>query len=159
MFVRNILNLYFMQRFLLLIFLHCSLFSIAQAKLNFSYDQAGNQITRTLCINCLAKSVKEIVDTEVLTENDLEKFSPEDVISYYPNPVKEKLYLQWELAHDNYVTSVFVYSMTGQVLRAFQISAASNSLNIPFQNYPSGIYLVLLSYKDGGEKTIKIIKQ
>ncbi|MET3028388.1 T9SS type A sorting domain-containing protein [Flavobacterium sp. UW10123] len=148
-----------MQKTLLLIFLHCCFFSIAQTKLNFSYDQAGNQITRTLCINCLAKSAKDIVEPEALTENDLEKFSPEDVISYYPNPVREELYLQWELAHDNYVSFVHVYSMTGQVLRTFQINASANNLSIPFQQYPTGVYLVLLSYKDGGEKSIKIIKK
>jgi hypothetical protein len=148
-----------MQRFLLLIFLHCSLFSIAQTKLNFSYDQAGNQITRILCINCLAKSAKEIVEPEVITENDLEKFAPENVVSYYPNPVKEELYLQWELAHDNYVTTVHVYSMTGQVLLTFQINTTANNLSVPFQQYPTGVYLVLLSYKNGGEKSIKIIKK
>ncbi|WDF59581.1 T9SS type A sorting domain-containing protein [Flavobacterium sp. KACC 22758] len=159
MFVGNILSFYVMQRFLLLVFLHYSFFSIAQTKLNFGYDQAGNQITRTLCINCLGKSVKEIVEPEALTENDLEKFSSEDIISYYPNPVREELYLQWELGNDNYVTSVHVYSMTGQVLRTFQIGDSANNLNIPFQQYPTGVYLVLLSYKDGGEKSIKIIKK
>lgn len=148
-----------MQRFLLLIFLHCSFLSIAQTKLNFSYDQAGNQITRILCINCSAKSAKEIVEPEAITENHLEKFYPEDVVSYYPNPVREELYLQWELAHDNYVTAVHVYSMTGQVLRTFQISTTANNLSIPFQQYPTGVYLVLLSYKNGGEKSIKIIKK
>lgn len=148
-----------MQKTLLLIFLHFSFFSIAQSKLNFNYDQAGNQITRTLCINCLAKPAKDIVEPEALTENDLQKFSPEDIISYYPNPVREELYLQWELTHDNYVASVNVYSITGQVLRTFQISASANNLSIPFQQYPSGVYLVLLSYKDGGEKSIKIIKK
>ncbi|MEN2486652.1 T9SS type A sorting domain-containing protein [Flavobacterium sp. B11] len=148
-----------MQKILLLIFLNCSFFSIAQTKLNFSYDQAGNQITRTLCINCSAKSVKDIVEPEALTENDLQKFSPEDFISYYPNPVREELYLQWELAHDNYVASVHVYSMAGQVLRVFQPNSNTNNLSIPFQQYPTGVYLVLLSYRDGGEKSIKIIKK
>lgn len=148
-----------MQKILLLIFLHCSFLSIAQTKLNFSYDQAGNKITRILCINCLAKSAKEIVEREAITENDLEKFFPEDVVSYYPNPVREELYLQWELAHDNYVTAVHVYSMTGQVLRTFQINTTANNLSIPFQQYPTGVYLVLLSYKNGGEKSIKIIKK
>ncbi|QLC67021.1 T9SS type A sorting domain-containing protein [Flavobacterium sp. LPB0248] len=148
-----------MQKILLLIFLHCCFFSLAQTKLNFNYDQAGNQITRTLCINCSAKSAKDIVEPEALTENDLQKFSAEDVISYYPNPVREELYLQWELTHDNYVASVHVYSITGQVLRTFQPNSNTNNLSIPFQQYSAGVYLVLLSYKNGGEKSIKIIKK
>lgn len=148
-----------MQRFLLLIFLHCFFFSIAQTKLNFSYDQAGNQITRMLCINCVSQTAKNTQDIEIAAESNLEKFFPDDVISYYPNPVKEELYLQWELKNDNYVASVHVYSMTGQVLRTFQINAGANNLSIPFQQYSTGVYLVLLSYKDGGEKSIKIIKK
>lgn len=133
--------------------------SHAQSKLNFTYDGAGNQITRTLCINCLAKPAKEIPTAEAITENDLEKFFPEDVISYYPNPVREELYLQWELAHDNYVTAVHLYSITGQALRTYQLNNTTSSLNIPFQQYPTGVYLVLLSYQNGGEKSIKIIKK
>ena len=131
----------------------------AQPKLTFNYDVAGNQINRILCINCVSKSVKEVKEIEAITQDDLVQFSEKDVISYYPNPVGEELYLQWQLVNDNYVTSINLYSMTGQVLRTYQQNLQDNNLTIPFQNYPSGIYIVLMSYKDGGEKSIKIIKQ
>ncbi|MBS7256134.1 T9SS type A sorting domain-containing protein [Flavobacterium branchiicola] len=144
--------------FTLLLFGFCTLAS-AQTKLNFSYDAAGNQISRVLCINCLSKSAQEVVETTAVTENDLEKFFPEDVISYYPNPVREELYLQWELINDNAVTSVSLYSIIGQSLRTYPLNNSTNSLTIPFQQYPTGVYLVLLSYKNGGEKSIKIIKK
>lgn len=136
------------------------LVATAQTKITFGYDSAGNQITRELCLTCASKKVDDVSkEIEALTEDDLLKFSPEDVISYYPNPVKEELYLQWQLGQDNYVTLIHVYSLTGQVLRTYQGNATMNNLNIPFQSYPTGVYLVLLSYKDGGEKSIKIIKQ
>lgn len=134
----------------------------AQQKLIFNYDAAGNQILRELCISGCSSSAKhtdDIKEIEALTEDDLLKFASEDVISYYPNPVKEELYLQWQLGQDNFVTSIHVYSLTGQVLRTYQGNATMNNLNIPFQSYPTGVYLVLLSYKEGGEKSIKIIKQ
>ena len=131
----------------------------AQPKLTFSYDVAGSQINRILCINCVSKSVKEVKEIEAITQDDLVQFSEKDVISYYPNPVKEELYLQWQLTKENYVTSINLYSVTGQVLRTYQQNLQENNLTIPFQNYPSGIYIVLMSYKDGGEKSIKIIKQ
>lgn len=148
-----------MKKYLLLIFINCCFFSNAQTKLTFSYDAAGNQTTRILCINCVSKSVQKVKEIEAVAQNDLEKFFPEDVISYYPNPVREELYLQWQLANENYVSSVHVYNITGQVLRTFEINSNVSNLNIPFQQYPTGIYLVLLSYKDGGDKSIKIIKQ
>jgi len=142
----------------LLLFGFCA-FLNGQTKLNFGYDGAGNQISRILCINCLSKSAQDIVEPDAITQNDLEKFFPEDVISYYPNPVREELYLQWELTHDNFVASVNLYSITGQLLRTYQLNNSSNSLAIPFQQYTVGVYIVLLSYKDGGEKSIKIIKK
>ncbi|WP_264525671.1 T9SS type A sorting domain-containing protein [Flavobacterium sp. N502536] len=151
-----------MKKLLLFIGLQFCLLATAQQKITFNYDAAGNQIIRELCLSGCSQSAKKVEDVkeiEALTEDDLLKFSPEDVISYYPNPVKEELFLQWQLGEENYVTSVQVYNMVGQILQTYQGNERMNSLNIPFQNYPGGVYLVLLSYKDGGEKSIKIIKQ
>ncbi|WP_264536253.1 T9SS type A sorting domain-containing protein [Flavobacterium sp. N1736] len=143
---------------LILFFLFCFKAN-AQPKLTFSYDAAGNQISRILCINCVSKTVKEVKEIEAITQDDLLQFSEKDFISYYPNPVREELYLQWQLVNDNYVTSIHLYSMTGQVLRTYQQNIQDNNLTVPFQSYPAGVYIVLMSCKDGGEKSIKIIKQ
>lgn len=133
--------------------------SNAQTKIKFSYDTAGNQTSRILCVNCPPETGKQIKEIEAIVDEDLEKFSEEDVISYYPNPVKEELYLKWELTDDNYVTSIQVFSMTGQILTTYQTTKKNNTQNILFQSYPSGVYVVLLNYKSGDPKTIKIIKQ
>lgn len=148
-----------MKKYFILILFHLSFLGNTQTRLTFGYDVAGNQINRILCINCLSKPRKDIKEIESITQDDLLQFTEKDVISYYPNPVKEELYLQWQLTKDNYVTSINLYSMTGQVLRNYHQNPQDNNLTIPFQSYPSGIYLVLMSYKDGGEKSIKIIKQ
>ncbi|WP_233430755.1 T9SS type A sorting domain-containing protein [Flavobacterium tructae] len=148
-----------MKYYITLLMLGISFLSQAQTKIQFNYDAAGNQILRELCLSGCSQSAKQVKEIDALVEEDLLKFSPEDVISYYPNPVKEELYLQWQLTNNNYVTSVVIYSISGQVLQNYSTNERTNSLNIPFQNYPGGVYLVLLSYKDGGEKSIKIIKQ
>lgn len=148
-----------MKFYITILVLAISILSNAQQKINFTYDSAGNQINRVLCINCSAKQVKEIKEIDAVVEEDLEKFSEEDVISYYPNPVKEELYLTWKITDDNYLTSIKVISITGQVLRTYQSSDKDNTLNIQFQSYPTGIYFVSLNYKSGEQKTIKIIKQ
>lgn len=147
------------EKLLIILLLFC--FAVtAQTKITFSYDSAGNQINRELCLTCSGKKVDDVPkEIEDITEEDLLKFSKEDVISYYPNPVKEELYLQWQLTNGNYVTEIHVYALTGQMLKTYHGSERINSLNIPFQSYPSGVYVVLLSYKMGGEKSIKIIKQ
>ncbi|WP_163408347.1 T9SS type A sorting domain-containing protein [Flavobacterium ajazii] len=148
-----------MKKELLFVILLFSFLTQAQQKLEFSYDNAGNQITRVLCLSCTSKPAKEIKEIEALTEDDLLKFSQGDVISYYPNPVKEELYLAWQLSAENNVSLIKVFAITGQLLIEYKVDSKINSQNIPFQSYPSGIYAVLLNYSNGEQKSIKIIKE
>lgn len=151
-----------MRNYLQLLFLGFSLFVKAQApnKIIFEYDDAGNQKLRELCISCnkAGYKTKEVKEVTALQEEDLEKFTPEDVISYYPNPVKEELYLKWELVEGKVVSSIYLYALNGQVLKTYEKLDKTNNLNIPFLNYPKGTYLVMLVYNDGEQKTIKIVK-
>ena len=149
-----------MKKYLLFLFLGFSVFSRAQDKINFDYDAAGNQIKRELCLQCTDPNnkpgaIKEIAD---LQEEDLQKFSSEDVISYYPNPVKEELYIKWEFLEGKAASSVYLYNLNGKVLKIYNHLEAANTLNIPFYNYPNATYLVVLVYNDGEEKSIKIVK-
>ncbi|OXA75881.1 Por secretion system C-terminal sorting domain-containing protein [Flavobacterium aquidurense] len=152
-----------MKKIIALIVFGITLFSNAQQKITFNYDSAGNQILRELCLsgcNPLAKPAKEEVkEIEALADEDLLKFSQEDVISYYPNPVKEELYIKWELKDENYVTSIQVFNLTGQLLRSYEPTAHNDNQNIAFQDYPTGIYAVMLYYNNGEQKSIKIIKK
>lgn len=152
-----------MKNYLFIVFFSISYISTAQNNLMFSYDNAGNQIKRELCISeCFAskKADKPVKEVEDLTQEDLLKFSPEDAISYYPNPVKEELYLTWQPIGDNNVKTIKIYNINGQLIDSFkQNKSENNSQNISFNRYPNGIYLIELLYKDGDQKTIKIIKQ
>jgi outer membrane protein len=96
---------------------------------------------------------------ELRKEEDLLKFSPEDVISYYPNPVREELYLKWELVNENKVSSIEVFTINGQRVNVYSNLEKENTKNIPFQEYPQGTYLVLLSYTNGDQKSITILKK
>jgi hypothetical protein len=149
-----------MKNYLLLLFLGFSLFVKAQDKITFDYDNAGNQIKRELCISCNKAGYKTTAPKEItaIVEEDLQKFTPDDVISYYPNPVKEELYLKWELVAGKTVGSIYLYALNGQVLKTYNNLDKANNLNIPFFNYPVGTYLVVLVYNDGVQKTIKIVK-
>lgn len=152
-----------MKKYLLLLFLGFSLITKAQTqdKIIFDYDNAGNQIKRELCINCDKANYRTSAPKEVaaIQEEDLQKFSSEDVISYYPNPVKEELYLKWELANNKTLATLYLYDFNGRVLQTFTRLEQSKNLNLPFFNYPSGTYLVVMVYNGGEQKTIKIVKQ
>jgi hypothetical protein len=150
-----------MKKIFILSLLFYSFICQAQDRITFSYDDAGNQIQRLLYFDSsiskmTTEKVKEIT---ALEENDLLKFSEQDLISYYPNPVKEELYLKWELIEGNYVSSIQVYGLTGQVLQSFSNLSKKNYQNIAFQSYPTGMYAVILFYKNGEQKSIKIVKK
>lgn len=142
-------------------FLFC-LFSHAQTpKIVFEYDAAGNQTKRSLCLKCPSATGKsdQTKEADALTDEKIAPFSSEEVLSYYPNPVKEALYLKWKQQENNGVTSVQVFSFLGQVLGTYAVSSGVHELNLPFQNYSGGIYIVVLYYGNGSQKSIKIIKQ
>ncbi|WP_264524402.1 T9SS type A sorting domain-containing protein [Flavobacterium sp. N502536] len=149
-----------MRKTILFVIFLISFISNAQQKINFGYDNAGNQTSRSLCLSgCTAKQVREIKEIEAIVDEDLEKFFPEDQISYYPNPVKEELYLKWELIDNNAISSIIVYGFNGQILKSYSNIERNNTQNISFHDYSIGVYLVVLNYSNGDQKTIKIIKQ
>ncbi len=152
-----------MRNYILLSLLGLSLCSTAQDKITFDYDEAGNQIKRELClsINCYKPNYKATTPKEItaIQDEDLQKFFPEDAISYYPNPVKEELYIKWELVANKSVSSVRLLDLNGREMHHFSRLEKTNTLNIPFLSYPTGTYLVVLVYNDGEQKTIKIVKQ
>jgi hypothetical protein len=148
------------QKLLLLLTIFSAFLSYSQDRIKFDYDTAGNQIVRRLCLDCSEfrttnEEIKELTD---LKEEDLLKFFPNDVISYYPNPVKEELFLKWELINDNKVSNISVFSMSGQLVKSINKLEKVNSNIISFIDYPEGTYSVLLFYTNGDQKSITIIK-
>ncbi|MDO4728753.1 MAG: T9SS type A sorting domain-containing protein [Bacteroidota bacterium] len=121
----------------------------------FEYDAAGNQVKRLLCIN-------DVSDKSALFSSDdlpeYRKFFSEDVISYYPNPVREELYLKWELS-DDIVKKIEVYNLQGQVVDSYEDLSKENSLVVPFFTYPVGVYHVVFYYSSNRQKSIKVLKK
>lgn len=148
------------MKYYILLLLGFSFVIKAQNKITFDYDAAGNQVKRELCINCTNPNYRIAAPKEIaaLKEEDLQKFFPEDVISYYPNPVKEELYIKWELVADKAVSIIYLYDLNGRVLQTYNHLEKVSNQTIPFLNYPSGNYLVVLMYNNGEQKTIKIVK-
>lgn len=144
---------------LLLFFCFYGLLSNAQ-KIRFTYDASGNQILRTVCPGCASKNSQTPPTSEYskLESESLQKFFPEDVISYYPNPVLDELFIKWDLTINNNVIDIEVFGINGQVLKKIDNLVNKNSQVINFSEYPVGIYFVNLNYADGEPKTIKILK-
>ncbi len=129
-------------------------------KIRYTYDASGNQILRTVCPGCQSKNSETplISDYAKIKDDSLQKFFPEDVISYYPNPVLDELYIKWDITNDNKVIDIDVFGLNGQVLKKIENLLSQESQVINFSQYPAGLYFVNLNYIDGEPKTIKIIK-
>ena len=67
---------------ILFLFLFFNSFCLYSQTINFTYDQAGNQIQRKYNMYGNRQSNQEVKDYDDLVNSDLEKFFPEDIISY-----------------------------------------------------------------------------
>jgi len=126
-------------------------------KLKFEYDTAGNQIVRELCLNCNARQSKG--DEPNTSEEEFVKFIPDDIISYYPNPVKEELFLKWDIIEETSVKEIQLFNINGQILKSYPINSFETNASIPFLELPMGIYFVQLNFTNNEQKSLKIIKQ
>lgn len=142
--------------FLVLFVLGISYGQIPSAqRIKFSYDSAGNQTQRKICISCSAKNAN-YKDESTLADSDLLE---ENKVLYYPNPVLEELYVKWKNTEESQVTSVELYSMNGQQLNKITDVNDSELAKIGFTDYPTGYYIVVLVYSNGEKKDLKIVKQ
>ena len=68
------------------------------------------------------------------------------------------MYLKWELINENKVSTIHIYSLTGQLLKMMTKLEITDSAVIDFSGLPNAIYNILLNYTNGENKSIKIIK-
>ena len=69
-------------------------------------------------------------------ENDRES----EGLSVYPNPVKDELFIEFENTNKRLLT---LYNSSGIMI--FNLYSTGNELNIPMQDYASGIYYLIVS--------------
>lgn len=127
------------------------------AKLIFTYDTSGNQISRSwLCLNCSpkpsGKTEKELNDEPLLEIKD-------NNIIAYPNPVTDFLQLEWIDNPERQPEQIFLYSMDSKMLFNNKINERNGKMELSLQNYPTGVYLLLVVFKSGEKKSYNIIKK
>lgn len=141
---------------LFLFLLYFSLDSMAQT-VAFEYDSMGSQINRTYNSSGSRLSQQQPKDYKDLVANDFQKFFSEDIISYYPNPVKDELFLKWEVLNDNVVDNITIYNINGTLVKEIKFIKENETI-ISFQNFNSGTFLVNLNFTSGEQKSITVIK-
>ena len=149
-----------MKKKILLLVLLFGMCTYAQnvTKILFEYDAAGNQVRRELCINCPLSSGRQAAATETVTTQP-QKFLPEDRLSYYPNPVKEVLTIQWGEADNGHIQKILIYTIDGRQMSSVTNLKAVDRQTIPFLDFPSGVYIVVVQFDNKEQESVKIIKQ
>jgi len=133
-------------------------------QVTFTYDNAGNRITRTSGLISIPVPKGEEDDEinpksgELPNENEtLENSLQKLEIQVYPNPVKDELMIDiWNgVEKENYRLNLF--DMTGKLVFE-QIIESNGRQVVDFNSYKSGTYLLVINA--GKEKfQFKIIKE
>jgi hypothetical protein len=134
--------------------------------ISFSYDNAGNQTRRIMIY--LAPPLPRMANPKPpepdATKKEIaeDKLLPSDLyeeIQYYPNPVKYELYVKWSEIDNNDLQTIELYDLNGRLMRSYPNQSNQENAIIDFESYPSGYYNLMLLYKTGEPKSLKIVKQ
>ncbi|MDR2979823.1 MAG: T9SS type A sorting domain-containing protein [Bacteroidales bacterium] len=124
----------------------------------YEYDASGNRVVRKT-LNIKSASAQDSGGDSTHLE-DVQRSYAETIgaftVSIYPNPTTANVKLEIANYEKLVNGTVSVYSLSGQLLRAFPIT--SSRLEIDFSPYPAGMYLVRLRLDDYKDEW-KIVKQ
>lgn len=162
-------------KLLLVFFLLFQLSAIAQQKLVFNYDTAGNQIVRErLCLNCtqVKEQIVESKDslnlqtkpaiepaTALIAEKEEEEGEEELRISAYPNPVSDVLQVEWIEHPILKPHQLLLFSGEHRQLAQIILRKNQNIQDISFNRYPTGVYILVVVFENGQRRSFQIIKK
>lgn len=129
---------------------------LAPNSIKFDYDTAGNQIKRSFIY--LARQS----NNNTIASKEEPKFVPTDDygdVLYYPNPVKQELNVKWVDRTGQDMELMELYDLSGKLMHVYPNQSTLDSAIIDFQLYPQGLYNLILVYKGGERKTLRIVKQ
>ena len=129
----------------------------APNSIKFDYDTSGNQRRRSM-IFLTRVSNPNTDDSSKETPKYSETDDYEDVL-YFPNPVKQELNVKWIEKAGQDMQRMELYDLNGRLMHTFPNQSTVDTAVINFDNYPSGIYSLVLVYAGGENKTLKIVKK
>ena len=141
------------NKLLLGIFLLLGCASFGQQQLNFDYDAAGNQIGVVIILHNILDNKMSHATATTLQSNPIYKD-----VKYYPNPVKNELYMEWQTIDNNNLTHIVINNIAGDLLKDYKDVNTVTNYTLSFEGYPQGVYFVKFMYNNGEQKTFKIIK-
>ncbi len=133
---------------------------LAQQKLKFTYDTAGNQILRDrVCATCLKAVLPQEIDSLIAEApaEDLNNVANFDIVAY-PNPVTNLLFVDWIPDPDLEPLSVQLFSLDSRQLASYTIRRGQTEQEVNFEAFPAGLYILSVSFKNGTSRSFKVIR-
>jgi len=129
------------------------IFSSFAQKISYTYDSAGNRISRQYVVELRSATVTK---AEGIDSTSVETFLDDLSVSVYPNPTKGALAVKVTNVPKDKKVSMKLYSPQGVQLQSINVQDGITQVNM--FSYPSGWYILRVHV---GEKTIeyKIIKE
>jgi hypothetical protein len=120
----------------------------------YGYDNAGNRTKRSINVIPL-KSTAENADDEK-ADQEISEPTDENIITVYPNPVKEFLMIEIKGLSAEQEASIYMYGITGELITRIETHEVLTTVS--FAELARGTYIMLIHYgKDRREW--KIIRE
>jgi hypothetical protein len=125
--------------------------ALAQDKVSYSYDAAGNRISRIIVMGELRADEPEVQEEETAYSEMLSEL----LIKIYPNPTRGLIRIEIQNLPVGETANITLYELSGKLITMKQ---TSESTEIDITGQPAGIYLMKII---AGEKQTewKIIKK
>jgi hypothetical protein len=141
----------------------CCIIKTHAQELSFDYDAAGNQTTRTwICVNCTTYSAPLFAKQQgvIVFQGSTPVNTSEDrKLTAYPNPLVETLNLKWENVKYP-IKSVDVSTINGTRVysESYNYVEGQMQVSVPFSKQIPGMYLVRVTYSDGKQEVVRVVK-
>lgn len=126
--------------------------AMAQQKLSYAYDAAGNRTSRTIVMRARNANAS---DQEKTVEKSISMVADRQ-LKIYPNPVKDRLNIQLAHFDNKSVGTVLLYDTSGKMLYNQQITR--EDFFVDMSQYPKGYYMLRILINDE-QSMWKIIKE
>lgn len=133
-----------------LVILLCGLMAtivVNSQQLSYSYDAAGNRISRTIFLGLKSADGQQQEFTETIAKKE---------VKIYPNPVESLLSVSIEGFGNETVSECLIYTLAGTLVKREKIRGGLTTLDM--SSFSSGTY-VLQILIDGEKSVWKIVKE
>jgi hypothetical protein len=139
--------------YLCLSFLILPIVSLAQSKIGYAYDMAGNRTKREIVIYSLGAMAKKQYSN---SQDDSSEKLREHFVKINPNPTLGNLKIGISNLKNDDKCYLELYSVQGVQILAFDVN--SDNIDLDISNQSNGVYLLKITI-NGKSTTWKIIKK